>query len=106
MPIDYMETEVYMKDHPVYYLEDEEGSLSTVDKMFEAMEDAVKRYGIKFLVFDHLHFLVRSLTHTNAEIGIITRRQVVCEKKWCYCLSDCSTKKVKWSKANGRRFER
>lgn len=74
MPIDYMETEVYMKDHPVYYLEDEEGSLSTVDKMFEAMEDAVKRYGIKFLVFDHLHFLVRSLTHTNAEIGIITRR--------------------------------
>lgn len=74
MPIDYLETDVYMKDHPVYYLEDEDGSLSSVDKMFEAMEDAVKRYGIKFIVFDHLHFLVRSLTHTNAEIGIITRR--------------------------------
>lgn len=44
------------------------------DKVFDTIRAAVLRYGIKFLIFDHLHFLVRSLAHTTAEIGILSRR--------------------------------
>lgn len=44
------------------------------DKVFETIAAAVRRYSIKLVVFDHLHFLVRSLAHITAEIGILSRR--------------------------------
>ena len=43
------------------------------ESIFATIREATKRYGIKLVVFDNLHFLVRSLAHTSAEVGIITR---------------------------------
>lgn len=44
------------------------------DTVFQTMRAAARRYGLKLIVFDNLHYLVRSLTHTSAEVGIITRK--------------------------------
>jgi len=44
------------------------------DIVFHTMRTATRRYGLKLIVFDNLHYLVRSLTHTSAEVGIITRK--------------------------------
>ena len=44
-----------------------------VDSVMDKLREAVKRYGIQFLVFDHLHFLCRSLQYLNQEIGQISR---------------------------------
>lgn len=46
----------------------------TVDKIFETIRDSVIRYGIEILVFDHLHFLVRSITNVSSEIGNVVRK--------------------------------
>jgi twinkle protein len=34
------------------------------------IKEAVKRYGLKLVVFDHLHFLCRSVTNQTQEIGL------------------------------------
>lgn len=44
------------------------------DIVFQTMRTATRRYGLKLIVFDNLHYLVRSLAHTSAEVGIITRK--------------------------------
>lgn len=45
----------------------------TLDNVCERIKEAVQRYGIKFVCFDNLHFLVRS-QNVKDEIGIVTRR--------------------------------
>ncbi|MHC4643995.1 MAG: DnaB-like helicase C-terminal domain-containing protein [Planctomycetota bacterium] len=45
----------------------------TVEQVFETIREAVNRYGIELVIFDHLHFLVRSLTHITEEIGNVVR---------------------------------
>lgn len=44
------------------------------DVVFQTMRAATRRFGLKLIVFDNLHYLVRSLAHTSAEVGIITRK--------------------------------
>lgn len=44
-----------------------------MDSLCEIITNSVKRYGLKFVVFDHLHFLVRG-TDVNSKIGEVTRR--------------------------------
>lgn len=44
-----------------------------LDVICDRIENAVRRYGIKVVVFDHLHFLVRGHDVSN-EIGRVTRR--------------------------------
>ena len=44
------------------------------DVVFQTMRAAARRFGLKLIVFDNLHYLVRSLAHTSAEVGIITRK--------------------------------
>ena len=39
------------------------------ESITETMKAAVRRYGLKLLVFDHLHFLCRSITNQTQEIG-------------------------------------
>ena len=39
------------------------------ESIIETMKAAVRRYGLKLLVFDHLHFLCRSITNQTQEIG-------------------------------------
>jgi len=42
----------------------------TIDGIIEILQEAVKRYGLKLVVFDHLHFLCRSITNQVQEIGL------------------------------------
>jgi len=44
-----------------------------VERIFETIRYASKRFGVRFLAFDHLHFLCRSLTNTTQEVGQVTR---------------------------------
>lgn len=46
----------------------------TPDTVFETIRSAVKRYGIELMVFDHLHYLVRSLSNTASEVSHAVRR--------------------------------
>ncbi len=72
-PVDYTLTRQFLQDKPFYFLEDGEGRFSNADRIFDAMEDAVKRYGIRVVVFDHLHYLCRSM-NIRDEIGHVMRR--------------------------------
>jgi replicative DNA helicase len=38
--------------------------------IIETIKAAVQRYGLKLVVFDHLHFLCRSITNQTQEIGL------------------------------------
>jgi len=42
----------------------------SIDGIIEILREAVKRYGLKLVVFDHLHFLCRSITNQVQEIGL------------------------------------
>lgn len=39
------------------------------ESIMETLKIAIRRYGLKLLVFDHLHFLCRSITNQTQEIG-------------------------------------
>jgi len=41
-----------------------------IDGIIEILREAVKRYGLKLVAFDHLHFLCRSITNQVQEIGL------------------------------------
>jgi hypothetical protein len=38
--------------------------------VIQTLKEAIRRYGLKFLVFDHLHFLCRSISNQVQEIGL------------------------------------
>lgn len=58
---------------PLYFIEpDWKGELSK-EAVFDKIREVVKRHGIKFFVFDHLHFLCRSLKYVVTEVGQVTR---------------------------------
>lgn len=40
------------------------------ERIFETLKEAIQRYGLKLLVFDHLHFLCRSISNQVQEIGL------------------------------------
>ena len=40
------------------------------EKIIDTLKEAIQRYGLKLLVFDHLHFLCRSLSNQVQEIGL------------------------------------
>ena len=42
----------------------------TLDGITETLKAAIRRYGLKLVVFDHLHFLCRSITNQVQEIGL------------------------------------
>jgi len=41
-----------------------------IQKIIDTIKLAIKRYGLKLVVFDHLHFLCRSVTNQVQEIGL------------------------------------
>jgi replicative DNA helicase len=45
-------------------------SKPNIDGMMDVLREATKRYGLKMIAFDHLHFLCRSLTNQVQEIGL------------------------------------
>jgi archaellum biogenesis ATPase FlaH len=40
----------------------------------DLLGQAIRRYGLKLLVFDNLHMLARSIEHRNEEVGVLTKR--------------------------------
>ena len=42
----------------------------TLDGIMDTLKAAIRRYGLKLVVFDHLHFLCRSITNQTQEIGL------------------------------------
>lgn len=46
----------------------------TPDAVFETIKMAVKRYGIELVIFDHLHYLIRSLSNPVSEVSHTVRR--------------------------------
>ena len=42
-------------------------------RVMDTIRYAVKRFGIRLVIFDHLHFLCRSLEHASTEVGRVTR---------------------------------
>ena len=42
----------------------------TLDGIIETLKAAIRRYGLKLIVFDHLHFLCRSIANQVQEIGL------------------------------------
>jgi len=42
----------------------------TLEKIIETLKEAIRRYGLKLLVFDHLHFLCRSINNQVQEVGL------------------------------------
>lgn len=42
----------------------------SIESIIEILREAVKRYGLKIIAFDHLHFLCRSVTNQVQEIGL------------------------------------
>lgn len=45
----------------------------TLDSVMVIIRQAVKRYGIKFIVFDNLHYLSRSISNASQEVALISR---------------------------------
>lgn len=71
--VDYELVRHRLRNQPFHYVEpDWRGSLK-VESVSEKIREAVKRHGIKLLVFDHLHFLCRSLQYLTAEVGNVVR---------------------------------
>lgn len=71
--LDYLDVRSRMESMPFYFVEPDWGSSFKVANVMDKIRESVKRYGIKHLVFDNLHFLCRSLQYITAEIGQVTR---------------------------------
>jgi len=42
----------------------------TLEGIMETLKEAIRRYGLKLVVFDHLHFLCRSINNQVQEVGL------------------------------------
>lgn len=60
--------EAHFKDKPLYLGYSHQKP--ALDEVMDTLKAAVKRYGLKFLCFDHLHFLCRSITNQTQEVGL------------------------------------
>lgn len=43
------------------------------ETVFQTIRAAYRRFGLKLIIFDNLHYLVRSLAHVSQEVGNVTR---------------------------------
>lgn len=59
------------KDFPLFFGHMYKGL--DIEKIKNTVRECVRRYGIEFLVFDHLHFLCRSINNITTEVGVVTR---------------------------------
>lgn len=71
--VDFAMARYMLRSIPLYFVEPEWGGELKRENVVNKIRESVKRYGIKLLVFDHLHFLCRSLQYMTNEIGQITR---------------------------------
>jgi hypothetical protein len=73
IPLDYSLTRYYLNTIPLYFMDPKWAAKLKAEGVFNRIRESVKRYGIKFLVFDNLHFLCRSLQYVTQEVGQLTR---------------------------------
>jgi hypothetical protein len=71
--VDYELARHRLRNQPLYFVEPDWGGSLKDEVVRDKIREAVKRHGIKFVVFDHLHFLCRSLQFLTAEVGQVTR---------------------------------
>jgi replicative DNA helicase len=69
--VDVSYARIALCDLPMYYARPEAGV--TVEKALDTMRYAARRFGVKFIIFDNLHFLCRSLEHLVQEISNVTK---------------------------------
>jgi hypothetical protein len=43
------------------------------DEVIELLNHAIRRYGLRLVIFDNLHILARSIDHRTEEIGVLTK---------------------------------
>lgn len=79
--VDFAMARYLLRRMPLYFIEPDWRGEMSVEAIFDKIREAVKRHGIKFLVFDHLHFLCRSLKYIVTEVGQVTRAfKLLCEE--------------------------
>jgi twinkle protein len=71
--VDYAVARYELRRTPLYFIEPDWRTTMKVDDVFDRVREAVKRHGIRFFVFDHLHFLCRDIRNLTNEIGNVTR---------------------------------
>lgn len=71
--MDFAMSRYLVRRMPLYFIEPDWKGEMSVEAVFDRIREAVKRHGIKFLLFDHLHFLCRSLKYVVTEVGQVTR---------------------------------
>jgi replicative DNA helicase len=71
--VDYAVARYALRRTPLYLIEPDWRELPKPETVFDKIRETVKRYGIRFFVFDHLHFLCRSLQYLTNEVGNVTR---------------------------------
>lgn len=96
---DYKMARFIMRRIPFYYVKpDWFGSLK-VDNVMNILRETVKRYGIKVVVFDNLHFLCRSLKYVTTEVGQVTRSfKLISEELRIVTVLIAQPKKIEGSK--------
>ena len=45
----------------------------STEAVLQTIRAATRRFGLRLVIFDNLHYLVRSLAHVSAEVGSVTR---------------------------------
>lgn len=73
-PLDFKLVQHSLRALPFMMVDPAWDSKITVDSVIEKIREVVKRYGIRFLVFDHLHFLCRSIKYITTEVGAVTKK--------------------------------
>jgi replicative DNA helicase len=48
-------------------------ALSGTKEVIDLLKQAIRRYGLRLVVFDNLHMLARSIDHRSEEVGVITK---------------------------------
>ena len=71
--VDYSYARYMIRKMPFYFVEPDWGGSLKMESVFDKIREAVRRHGIRELVFDHLHFLCRSLQYVTTEVGQVTR---------------------------------
>jgi twinkle protein len=86
--VDYNVARYHLRGTPLYFVEPDWGGELKAESVLELIRDSVRRYGVRFLVFDNLHFLCRSLQYVTTEVGQITRafKQLAEELEIVVCL--------------------
>jgi len=71
--LDYTVSRYRLKHVPLYFWGRDPREELKVDLVVDRMRDAIKRYGIRFWIFDNVHFLCRSLKYVTTEVGQVMR---------------------------------